>query len=224
MRRVIVVCEGQTEEAFVSRLLTPAFLPLNMHIQGITVQTSPGHKGGALNYDRLLPTLRNALAGGSVAAVSTFIDLYKLDTGFPGFDAAAPLALQHRLDALENALHADVVGQCGCDPARFVPHIQPHEFEALLFSDVQTLIGVEAGWDSALLPLLAARAVVATPEDINHGPATKPAAQLGALLQRPNFRKVRHGPIAAERIGLARIEAECPRFALWLTRLRALIF
>lgn len=222
MRRVIVVCEGQTEEAFVSRLLTPAFLPLDLHIQGITVQTSPGHKGGALSYDRLWLAVRNSLAGGSVAAVTTLIDLYRLDTGFPGFGAAAPLGLQPRLHALENAFHADVVVRSGCATARFIPHIQPHEFEALLFSDVETLVGVETGWTSALQELAAVRAAVPTPEDINQGPATKPAARLEALLQRPGFRKLRHGPIAAERIGLARIEAQCPHFASWLARLRAL--
>jgi hypothetical protein len=50
MRRVVVVCEGQTEEAFISRVLCPAFVGLGLHLQGITVETSPGHKGGAMRW------------------------------------------------------------------------------------------------------------------------------------------------------------------------------
>ena len=40
MRRVVIVCEGQTEEAFISRVLFPAFADAGLHLQGITVETS----------------------------------------------------------------------------------------------------------------------------------------------------------------------------------------
>lgn len=223
MRRVVVVCEGQTEEAFISRVLFPALAGAGLHIQGITVETSPGHKGGAMRYDRLRPALRNALANGHVLAVTTLIDLYKLAPDFPGYAAAQlPSSLAARLSRLENELHADVVAHCGCNPARFIPHIQPHEFEALLFSDIAGLAAVEASWSTAMPALGQARSAVATPEDINDGHATKPSARLEALLRGPSYRKLRHGPIAAERIGLARMEAECPHFAAWVAKLRQL--
>ena len=151
------------------------------------------------------------------------IDLYKLAPDFPGHSAAmAQPALGARLHALEAGLHADVVQHCGCDPARFVPHIQPHEFEALLFSDVAALASIEAGWAVSAAVLGQARAGAATPEDINDSHETKPSARLESLLRNPSYRKLRHGPIAAERIGLARMEAECPHFATWLARLRVL--
>ena len=57
MRRVVIVCEGQTEEAFISRLLFPAFVDAGLHLQGITVETWPGHKRGALRYARLRSAL-----------------------------------------------------------------------------------------------------------------------------------------------------------------------
>jgi len=223
MRRVVVVCEGQTEEAFISRVLFPAFADAELYLQGITIETSPGHKGGALSYARLRPALRNALASGRVASVTTLIDLYKLAPDFPGHDGAmAQPTVAAKLGVLETALHADVVQHCGSDPARFIPYIQPHEFEALLFSDVTALAAVETGWAPSLNALNQARSGAATPEDINDGYETKPSARLEALLRSPSYRKLRHGPIAAERIGLARMEAECPHFAAWLARLRAL--
>lgn len=223
MRRAVVICEGQTEEAFIARVMTPVLMANGLYLQGITVETSQGHKGGTLSYARLLPALRNTLANTSIVAVTTLIDLYKLGTDFPGrATSTTQLPLATELPRLEKALHEHVVHQCGCHPARFIPYIQPHEFEALLFSDTDTLASIEAGWESAAANLARIRAAVPTPEDINHGPTTKPAARLEALLHNPGYRKLRHGPIAAERIGLATIEAECPHFAGWLARLRTL--
>lgn len=223
MRRAVVICEGQTEEAFIARVLAPALMPNGLYLQGITVGTSQGHKGGALSYGRLRPALRNALADAKVVAVTTLIDLYKLDTDFPGYAVAAGQPdLAARLHTLESAFHADIAACSGCNPARFIPYIQPHEFEALLFSDIGALVSVEAGWATAADSLSRVRAAAATPEEINHGPTTKPAARLETLLRGPGYRKLRHGPIAAERIGLAMIEFQCPHFAGWLTRLRTL--
>lgn len=225
MRRVVIVCEGQTEEAFISKVLCPAFADAGLYLQGITVATSPGHKGGAMRYDRLLPALRNALASGRerVAAVTTLIDLYKLAPDFPGYATSIHLPqLSARLQALEEGLHTEVVKHCRCDPARFLPHIQPHEFEALLFSDVGSLVTIEESWSAFESALTRARAEGHTPEDINGGHETKPSARLETLLRNPSYRKLRHGPIAAERIGLTRMELECLHFAGWLAKLRQL--
>lgn len=223
IRRVVVICEGQTEEAFISRVLVPVFIPNGLFLQGITVETSPGHKGGALSYARLRPAVRNALASSTVVAVTTLIDLYKLDTSFPAYAASMEQPnVSARLQVLEAAFHADMVAHSGCDPARFLPHVQPHEFEALLFSDVAALTTIEVAWAGAAQGLAGVRAAAASPEHINDGPATKPSAHLGTLLRGPGYSKLRHGPIAAERIGLARMEAECPHFANWIARLRAL--
>jgi hypothetical protein len=43
MRRVCVVCEGQTEETFVRDVLAPAFYPLNLNLVPEMIETSPGY-------------------------------------------------------------------------------------------------------------------------------------------------------------------------------------
>lgn len=223
MRRVCIVCEGQTEETFVRDVLAPAFYDLRLNLIPEMVESSPGHKGGALKYDRVKRHLRNTLRQNSAPVVTTLLDLYRLDNGFPGFDAALTHTdLARRLDTLKQALHADVVAEAGCQPGRFFPYFQPYEFEALLFSDVHTLTGVEAGWRNALPALTAARSAAESPEHINDRPHTKPAAHLERALSNPGYHKRRHGPIAARKIGLARIEAECAFFAGWLAQIRAL--
>ncbi|MFY7939301.1 MAG: DUF4276 family protein, partial [Burkholderiaceae bacterium] len=132
------------------------------------------------------------------------------------------ITLEQKLHTLTAALHEDIVKQAGCRSERFIPHIQPHEFEALLFSDVDALVATETHWAEAREALKAVRAASETPEHINNRPETKPSAQLQRLLRMPSFSKTRHGPLAAQRMGLARIESSCPCFAHWLEQLRRL--
>jgi len=223
MNRVCVVCEGQTEETFVKQVLAPAFYELNLNLVPEMIETSPGHKGGALKYERVKRHLRNTLRQNSAPTVTTLFDLYRLDTHFPGFDRAqAQPDLQQRLDGLKQALHQDIVREAACSPDRFIPFIQPYEFEALLFSDVSALVSIEQTWGTATVALTRARHAAASPEHINDRPETKPAAHLERELQNPSYRKHRHGPIAAKKIGLQKIEAECAFFAGWLAQLREL--
>ena len=91
-----------------------------------------------------------------------------------------------------------------------------------MFSDVPTVTRVGPGWLAASDALAAARAAAESPEHINDRPETKPAAHLERELNNPSYRKRRHGPIAALKIGLAKIEAECAFFAAWLAQIREL--
>lgn len=223
MIRVSVVCEGDTEEKFINMVMRPEFLALGVRLDPVSITTSPGHSGGALTYERLKLNLRNLLRDSKIAAVTTLIDLYKLDTGFPGYQSAQKLSgLDGRLSALNRALHDDIVTVARCRPDRFIPYIQPYEFEALLFADVDTIIAHDPNWRSAAAPLAQARRAVETPEHINERPETKPAAYLERHLCKPGFRKALHGPQIAANIGLYRIESQCLFFAGWVSRLRSL--
>ena len=220
MRLVFVVCEGQTEETFVRDVLAPAFYP-QLNLIGQLIQTSQVQKGGGLSYERVLRHLRNTLRRPSAPFVTTLFDLYQLDTDFPGRREATGKPLEQRLNLLNTGLHRAVVAAAGCQPNRFLPYIQPYEFEALLFSDVPTLTALEVGWSGAG-KLQAIRDSAETPEHINDGPTTKPAAHLERHLTQPGYRKTLHGPIAVSLIGLPKIEQECRYFAAWLASLREL--
>jgi len=223
MKRICVICEGQTEETFVRDVLAPQFYPIGLNLIAETVETSTGHRGGALNYDRVRRHLRNTLRQRSAPVVTTFFDLYRLDKRFPSFDTACGKGiLAERIETLNIALTADVVDVAGCAPDRFIAHIQPYEFEALLFSDVATLTSIEGGWAGATARLAAIRSQAESPEHINDRPESKPAAHLDRELRGPRFSKVDHGPIAASKIGLGKIESECKYFGRWLEKLRAL--
>jgi len=209
MVEVIVFAEGPTEEQFIKRLVAPALRNLQIFVKPQLLKTSRDGRGGAINFDRLKFNARNTLRQSPKAVLSTFLDLYGLDTSFPGFvEAKAQPDLNSRLEHLETALQHAIVEHVGCQPERFMPHIQPYEYERLLFSDTQALVKTEPEWQSSADRLADVRAVFATPEHINDNYGTKPSRRLETLL-RPGYKKTRHGPLAAERITLATIEREC---------------
>ncbi len=113
------------------------------------------------------------------------------------------------------------MAQVGCRPERFIPHIQPYEFEGLLFSDVEQLARTEPAWPRFAPALAKVRAAFDSPEHINDGYETKPSRRLENLLQ-PRYKKTRHGPLAAEHITLAAMEHECAHFRGWMEKLRSL--
>src|SRR5207245_1690953 len=100
------------------------------------------------------------------------------------------------------------------------PHVQPHEFESLLFSGVDAFPEIYAEWKAFLEPLRSARRMARSPEHIDDGADSHPSARLEIL--HPRFDKVLHGPRIAKRIGLDRIREECAHFATWLTRIESL--
>lgn len=222
MTEVVVVCEGQTEEAFVKRTLAPAFVARHVLLQPRLVRTSRHAAGGALTRGRVLRFLRNTLRERADVYVTTLFDLYGLPAGFPGQSRGAALVNPHdRAAAVEAEFHAAVVGEAKCRPDRFLPHIQPYEFEALLFSDPSRFAEVEPEWRRFIGELEEVRRSADTPEHVNDGSDTHPSVRLARLL-RPRYNKVRHGTAVSAAIGLGRIRAECPHFDAWLARMEAL--
>jgi len=222
MLEIIVFAEGQSEEQFIQRVVAPSLRHLQIFLKAQTLKTSQQGRGGAVSLERLMFNARNTLRQSPRVILSTFLDLYGLDTDFPEFDAAKKQTHVHkRVLQLEAALHQAVVAQVDCRPERFIPHIQPYEFEGLLFSDVEALCATEPGWNASLRELQTVRGAFETPEHINDAYETKPSRRLESLLE-PKYQKTRHGPLAAGRITLATMEAECPHFGGWMNKLRTL--
>lgn len=219
---IIVFAEGQTEEQFIKRTVAPALRYLDIHIRPQTLKTSKDASGGAVSFDRLKFNARNALRQYPNAVLTTFIDLYKLDTDFPKFlESSKKPDLYQKVDSLEVALHSAIVEYVGCRPERFIAHIQPYEYEALLFSDVDALVNTDPNWSNYRTKLLKIRNNAESPEHINDGHDTKPSKRLETELS-PKYKKTLHGPLAAEKITLPTIERECRHFREWMQKLRGL--
>lgn len=223
MIEVVVVGEGQTEETFIRDVLKPHLAAKGIYLEPRgPISTSAGHKGGALSRDRVLRFLRNTLRERPHKYVTTLFDLYGLRSDFPGVAESATIADPiRRCESIERNLAAAAISISGCREDRFLPHIQPYEFEALLFSDVLRFAEMEPEWGRFVGALQEARDNVRSPEHINDGADTHPSARLKHLL-RPSYRKPLHGSGIAQRIGIARMRSECRHFDGWLTRVESL--
>ena len=126
-------------------ILQPALSHSNLFVEPRLIPTSPVQKGGALTGQRVLRFLRNTLRQRRDSYVTTFFDMYGLPADFPGAAGSRRDPLR-RATAIEETLHKEVVQIAECRSERFLPHIQPHEFEALLFSNTSQLVHERPEW------------------------------------------------------------------------------
>ncbi len=200
-----IAVEGPTEEDFVKRILAD-------HLAGFNVwphPALPGRRGGNISVQRLAAGMRELLPG--FDAVTSLVDYY----GFKDKGTATPDELE---SLISDQLQRTVTRQLST--RRVFPYVQTHEFEALLFADVQGFRCVPVVSEERVQDLAAVRRQFATPEDIDDSPHTAPSKRLRQRI--PGYDKRIHGPLVAQEIGLGRISSECPRFAVWLERLQSL--
>jgi hypothetical protein len=221
MIELVVIGEGYTERRFVTDVLAPALVRNGIRATPRLIGTSSGSRGGALNRDRVRRFARNTLRERRDTFVTTFFDLYGLDSTFRAVEDSRGKPPGDRCRLVEQGLHEDVVTDASCRPDRFLPHVQPHEFEALLFSDVRRLCEAESGWEVHENALREVCADYPNPEWINDSPHSAPSKRLEKTLS-PRYRKVDHGPRAAAKIGLDKIREKCPHFGQWFQRISTL--
>ena len=214
MIRVYLLVEGQTEEAFVNELFVPHYARINIFLTPIIVSTSPGHRGGVVSYGKVMPQIEKLCKQDADAHVSTLFDLYALPSDFPGKSNPAYAALadgQRKAEFLEAKLATDIGHR------NFLPNLLVHEFEALLFTQIDAF---KQWTDDDLEPLRHARKST-QPEDINDSPQTAPSKRIRDVM--PSYQKTVHGPLIALEIGLDAMRAACPHFDRWLKRVEGLV-
>ena len=79
-----MVCEGQTEAAFVGRTLAPSLAMRDLLVLPRLIRTSRHSAGGALTGKRVLRFLRNALRERVDVYVTTFFTCTDCPRTFPG--------------------------------------------------------------------------------------------------------------------------------------------
>ena len=215
MRALYIVVEGQTEEIFINNVLRPFFTGKgHLDVRAILVPTSRGHKGGALNYYRFKYFVTNLLKEQQDVLVTSLIDFFRLPNNFPKYNEAEKIIDKLlRVKYLEAAIKKDLNFE------RFIPYIQLHEFEGLLFSEYgafNSFLEITAESRNELASLAAD---FPNPELINDSPETAPSKRLLALF--PGYQKTLHGPQIAEKIGIDIIRLKCPHFNEWIETLLA---
>jgi hypothetical protein len=214
-----MLVEGQSEEIFVKRTLTPYLAQHSVFVESPIVlwtkrlPSGGGFRGGVSNWNQIRRNLLSLTRDGD-AWVSTLLDFYGLPEDFPGLSEALGagdprgkvMALQERFAAALNH-------------QRFIPFLALHEFEAWLFSAPNT---VEEHFGKTQLAdrLQTVVQQAGGPELINHGPDTHPKARLHSLAG--GYKETSDGPTLLEKIGIATVRAACPHFDGWLHQLEDL--
>ncbi len=216
MIRVLVVVEGETEETIFRTLIGPALASRGVYAVARIVG-KPGGKGGLPRHERLRGDVVRCLREDPNRFVSTLVDFYGRPADFPAHSPGT--STSERLQHAREAFFRDLARTEAEGARRFLPYLQMHEIEALLFSDPEKL-AVAMARPTLLRELEDIRSNFATLEDINDSPATAPSKRLIALA--PGYKKVITGANAAAAIGLERIRAACPLFDQWMSELLAL--
>lgn len=220
MTRVHVVVEGPTEESFVNEVLAPALwagqVYLDTKILGV-----PGHQGGRTNYARVRKDVLELLKKDRTAHCSTMLDFYGLGKGFPGTPVPPNLPNVNKVAHIEKAVKQDIIDAVPdlIPEVRFLPYIQLHEYEGLLFSDPAAFAsGIRQPHLTQQFQQI--RSAFSTPEDINDDSATAPSKRVIAAY--PSYRKVLDGILGAQAVGIDKMRQECSHFRGWIERLEAL--
>lgn len=222
---VYIVVEGQTEQTFVRDVLAPHMAHKKVYLHPALIG-KPGHKGGNIRFGKAKHDIGNFLRQRNDTYISTMFDYFRIDSDWPGktevsrqMQNGATLAARQKAEILETATHNEIVltfPDCDSD-TRFIPYIEMHEFEAMLFSDAD-ILSDKTQIDASRIKRIIEK--YDSPEEINDDPAKAPSKQLEALIN--GYRKVAMGKTVSGAIGIERIRKQCSHFNDWLTILEHL--
>jgi hypothetical protein len=212
MRQIMMLVEGQTEEAFVNKVLQPYLLEKQIFVNVTMVCTkkvknSRVHRGGFSDFDQVNRDITRLLKSSHFDLITTFIDYYGLPSNFPGYGSVPDSNCYEKVNHLETEFARHISNE------KFLPFIMLHEFESMIFCDAHSLTGFFSERKLEKLNRMALQ--YDSPELINNSPQTAPSKRI--LSELENYEKPLHGPIAVQNIGLEKIRNLCPHFNEWIS-------
>jgi len=224
-----VLCEGQTEQGFVEEVLRPYLQNYGVTgVKGILITTNKkkNARGAMLTYKHAetdINLLRLTKQDNSYErhVFTTMIDLYALPDDFPGFKKASTILDPYaRVEALEKSFF-EAVGE-----KRFIPYIQLHEFEALLFCGISYLSRIYPACEKRCEQLTKDLQKAGNPELIDNGPLTAPSKRIIKVIEGEkkthynyNYNKPATGKAVTKEVGIDDLRAQCQHFNQWIEKL-----
>jgi hypothetical protein len=207
-----VLCEGPTEQNFVTQVIRPHLSEYRVYAQAEPLCRG---RSGVVRWEALYAAIKADVGRSREHQyVTTLLDLYALPD-YPGDSKAQGEKGTLRADRIEAAMAAALPSP------RFIPYVQVHEFEALVFVDLDELPSAFPDGEANGAPAALRRDLGdLAPEEINDHPETAPSKRL--LRAIPMYKKPIAGPQITARIGLPRLRAACPHFNGWVAKLEKL--
>ena len=213
MNRIVFIVEGDTEIRFVENQIIPYLqgkcgYHIHMNAQKITTNKKKNCKGGNVGIEYLRNEIRKIAASGDTF-ITTLLDFFRLPNDFPNYTTD-----KTKVTEIEQGLTAtmtDIVSH-----NRFLPYIQLHEVEALMFIKVEgfELLIKEDRQRQELQNIIAQ---YPNPEDINGGSATAPSKRLEKIF--PEYQKVFYSGLVFDELSIDEIRNKCHRFNSWLNNI-----
>lgn len=201
MKRVIIYCEGPSEETFINRILVPELIENRVFITATSF-------GGVSKYSIIRKKLQNLCRSDKSSLVTTMLDYYGLPQDTPGYrDSQMKNDIYECVEYVEKKMEEDI-----CE-TNFLPNLVMHEYEALLFSNVQSFSYCNLS-EKQLAELREIRQKYPTPEHINNSPNTAPSKRILRIYNE--YDKVLDGYNIAKNIGLINIRKQCRHFDQWI--------
>ncbi len=224
MKLIYVITEGQSETNFVKKVLNEYFWSLNeTKLIPITVMTKNDkkrgrmYKGGMSTFEKARTTIKKTLEGlkNKETFVTTMFDFYKLPTDTPGLKEAKKINDPYgKIKCIEEKISA-------CEKIYkkvYFPYIQLHEFEALLFSDLDAV--QKFYFETDINSLRECVETGGNPELINNGEKTSPSKRILSCIS--NYDKVTDSVSILKEIGVDKLKESCKHFSEWIDGLEGL--
>lgn len=215
-KKVLVLVEGQTEERFVRGALGRFLAGEDAFLTPIVIKTKrelrgPDHKGGVTSYKQVKRDLLPLLNDTSADIVTTMIDYYAIPSDFPGFAQRPIGTCYERVEFMEEQFKIDV------NHTKFIPYLQLHEFEALVFASEDKLPIALVNKDREIRRVAEVNSEFASPEEINENPDSAPSKRLKAIF--PEYQKTFHSQLILSQSSIEDLRSKCKHFNSWLLKL-----
>lgn len=227
MKQIIlnVLCEGTTEERFAQKVLKQ-YLKSKVIVktQILATNVKKDIRGGMISYEQVKRDLQLWIKGCKrnnyeTHYYTTMFDLYALPKDFPGYaDADKIFDCYNRVQLLESEFAKDF------STHGFIPYIQLHEFEALVFCGLDYLQMEYPDMRKQINNLKKTLIDYSdNPEEINNSSNTAPSKRI-----MKEFDKVHHynkpelGVFITSKVGIEGLKARCRHFNEWIEKLEKL--
>ena len=218
-----VLCEGQTEDRFANVVLKNYLKDFGIIVKHTILVTNKRKniRGGILNYQKAKNDLELLIRQHSKKTseehfFTTMFDLYALPDDFPGYaDAMKITDCYEKVKRLEQNFAESI-------PSRnFIPYIQLHEFEALVFCGLTYLL---IDYPDMTKQVAHLQKIIEkydnNTEKIDDNPQTAPSKRIiKEFEQFHHYDKPKSGLFVTNKVGIEGLKDRCPHFKEWIEKL-----
>lgn len=218
-----VLCEGQTEDRFAQNVLNPYLKEFGIVVKSQLLVTNRKKNiwGGMISYERAKTDLSIWIKQHSTKTYethffTTMFDLYALPDDFPGFAAA-----NRKTNCYDTVRLLEEQFGSNINSDRFIPYIQLHEFEALVFCGLEHLL---VDYPDMTREIASLKEVLPryenNPEKINNSPVTAPSKRIiKAFELKHHYDKPKSGEFVTSKVGISGLKEQCLHFKEWIEKL-----